>query len=77
MERMSTPDERSLPSAIGVLVFHERARLRAGLREMLRPYRDIVIVGEADNADAAVDQSERLKPQVVVMDVQMERGNPL
>ncbi len=66
-----TPDKRSQPPTIGVIVFHERARLRAGLREMLRPYRDIVIVGEADSADAAVEQSERLKPHVVVMDVQM------
>ena len=38
---------------------------------MLRPYRDIVIVGEANTAETAVDQSVRLKPNVVVMDVEM------
>ena len=38
---------------------------------MLRPYRDIVIVGEADSAEAAVDESARLNPNVVLMDVEM------
>ncbi len=66
-----TPDKRSQPPTIGVIVFHERARLRAGLREMLRPYRDIVIVGEADSAENVVAQSARLKPDVVLMDVGM------
>lgn len=54
-----------------MLVFHERERLRLGLREMLHPYRDIVIVGEADSAEAVIDQANRLKPNVVLMDVQM------
>ena len=54
-----------------MLVFHERERLRLGLREMLHPYRDIVIVGEADSAEAVIDQAGRLQPNVVLMDVQM------
>lgn len=54
-----------------MLVFHERERLRVGLREMLRPYRDIAIIGEASTAGAAVDESARLKPDVVLMDVEM------
>ena len=66
-----TPGERRLYSPIRVLVFHESERVRSGLREMLRPYRDIEIVGEADSAAAAVDESARLKPNVVVMDVEM------
>ncbi len=66
-----TAGERRLSSAIGVLVFHERESLRSGLREMLRPYRDIVIVGEAVNAEAAVDQTTILKPDVVLIDVEM------
>ena len=66
-----TPDETSVPSAIGVLVFHERERLRSGLGGMLRPYPDIVIVGEANSAENVVAQSARLKPDVVLMDVGM------
>ena len=66
-----TPDEHGSPSAIGVLVFHERERLRSGLRDMLSPYPDIVIVGEANKAETLIDQSTRLKPNVVVMDVGM------
>ena len=63
--------ERRSSATIGVLVFHERASLRSGLREMLRPFRDIVIVGDADTAEAAIDRSARLKPNVVLMDVEM------
>ena len=66
-----TTGERRLSSAIGVLVFHARERLRSGLREMLRPYQDIVIVGEADTAEAALNECARLKPNVVLMDVEM------
>lgn len=68
---MLTSGEDRLSSMISVLVFHERERLRSGLRELLRPYRDIVIVAEAPSAEAAVDQSLRLKPNVVLMDVEM------
>ncbi len=52
-------------------MFHERERLRSGLTEMLTPYRDIVIIGEAATAETAVDESDRLKPDVVLMDVEM------
>lgn len=38
---------------------------------MLGPFRDIVIIGEADTAEAAVHESDRLKPDVVLMDVEM------
>ena len=54
-----------------MLVFHEHERLRSGLREMLRPYRDIVIVGEANCAEAAVEQTAFLRPDVVLIDVEM------
>ncbi len=66
-----TPPGQSHSAGIGVLVFHEREQLRIGLREMLHPYRDIVIVGEADSAEAAVEQAMRLQPNVVIMDVEM------
>ena len=38
---------------------------------MLRPYPDIVIVGEAETVEAVVDESDRLQPDVVLMDVEM------
>ena len=54
-----------------MLIFHEREPLRLVLREMLQPYRDIVIVGEADSAEAAVEQATQLQPNIVIMDVEM------
>ena len=38
---------------------------------MLRPYRDIAIIGEAATAEDAVDESDRLNPDIVLMDVEM------
>ena len=47
-----------------MLVFHERERLRLGLREMLRPYRDIVVVGEAP---PFVERDERIVAEMTYM----------
>jgi two-component system LytT family response regulator len=44
---------------------------RAGLREMLRTVEWVTIVGEASNGPAAAEMIDRLKPELVLLDVQM------
>jgi DNA-binding NarL/FixJ family response regulator len=51
-----------------VLADHDHM-LRAGLRALLELEPDLRVVAEADTGEAAVCRAEKLRPQVVVMDV--------
>jgi DNA-binding NarL/FixJ family response regulator len=57
---------------IRVLLVDDHAVVRAGLKAVLGTARDIDVVGEAKNGREAVAQAERLKPDVVVMDLSMD-----
>lgn len=56
---------------IGVLIADDEALIRSGLRLMLESQPDIRVVGEAEDGRAAVEQATRLRPDVVLMDIQM------
>lgn len=58
-------------NSIRVLIVDDHAIVRKGVRALLDEIEDIEIVGEAANGMEAVDQSERLKPDVVLMDLEM------
>ncbi|KJR07883.1 LuxR family transcriptional regulator [Gordonia sihwensis] len=49
----------------------DHAAVREGLRLVLESSGEISVVGEASNGADAVDAAERLRPDVVVMDVRM------
>lgn len=56
---------------IGVLLADDHSVVRAGLRAVLGAARDINVVGEASTGKEAVASAQRLKPDVVVMDLTM------
>lgn len=56
---------------IRVLVAEDSATARALLVSLLSSEPDIVVVGEARTGNEAVELAERLKPDLVTMDVQM------
>jgi DNA-binding NarL/FixJ family response regulator len=56
---------------IRVLIADDHAILRAGLRALLAASDDIEVVGEAADGLQAVERSEALRPDVVLMDVAM------
>ncbi|MCL8251713.1 response regulator transcription factor [Aeromicrobium fastidiosum] len=56
-----------------VLVADDQALVRTGFGMILSAEDDLEVVGEADDGDVAVRQASALRPDVVLMDVQMPR----
>jgi two-component system, NarL family, response regulator NreC len=59
------------PDVIRVVLADDHAVVRAGLRAVLGKVSDIDIVGEARGGREAIDLVERVQPNVVVMDLDM------
>ena len=57
---------------IRVLLVDDHAVVRAGLRAVLGEAKDIDVVGEARNGREAIAFAERLRPDVIVMDLSMD-----
>ena len=56
---------------IRVVVVDDHAVIRAGLQQLLAGTPDIEVVGQAENGREALDVVRRLRPDVVLMDLQM------
>lgn len=56
---------------ISVVLVDDHPVVREGVRAMLETYPGIEVVGEADDGTAAIACVERLRPDVVLMDVRM------
>jgi NarL family two-component system response regulator LiaR len=62
-----------MPSPIRVLIVDDHEIVRKGIRALLATKRDIQVIGEARNGAEAVDQSQTLHPDVVLMDLVMPK----
>ncbi len=62
---------------VRVLVVDDHPVLRAGVCALFEDRTDITIVGEADNGNDALEQFRSLRPDVVLMDLQMPGANGL
>lgn len=62
---------------IKVLLADDHFLVRQGLRSSLSEYPQIQIVGEARNGREAVDKTQSLEPDVVLMDINMPEMNGL
>jgi two-component system response regulator NreC len=56
---------------ISVVLADDHAVLRAGLKALVNAEPDMEVIGEAGNGEEAVQVAERLRPDVVVMDISM------
>jgi DNA-binding NarL/FixJ family response regulator len=60
---------------IRVLLADDQRLVRAGFRMILRAEPDIEVAGEAADVAEAVEAAQRLRPDVVLMDIRMPRLN--
>ena len=61
--------------ATRILIAEDHPIFRDGLRALLRTIADVELVGEAANGDEAIEMAHRLRPDVVLMDVDMPGRN--
>ena len=61
-------------SAVRLLLVDDHPVVRAGLRAMFGAQPNLVVVGEASSAAEAVQTADVLRPDVVVMDLQLGSG---
>ena len=71
----SSVADRSKMKSIRVLLVDDHFLVRQGLRKYLSHHLDIELVGEATDGEEAVKLTDLLKPDVVVMDINMPRMN--
>lgn len=56
---------------IKVLIVDDHPLLRKGLRDLLEKDHEIEVIGEAENGAQALEASNRLKPDILVLDIDM------
>ncbi len=60
---------------VRLLVCDDHALFRAGMKAVLDAQPGLEVAGEAGDGQAALDEVERLRPDVVLMDIEMPRLN--
>jgi DNA-binding NarL/FixJ family response regulator len=60
---------------IRVLIAEDHLMVRAGIRALLEKAGDIHVLGEASNGQEAIEMTDILKPDVLIMDIMMPRMN--
>ena len=71
MPPVNSPD----PSPTRLLIVDDHKVVRSGLVALLARYPDLQVAGEAGSVASAVQETERLRPQVVLLDVRLPDGN--
>jgi DNA-binding NarL/FixJ family response regulator len=67
------PSSLAAAGPIRVLIVDDHAIVRCGVRSALEMDASIVIVGEAEDGQIAVQQAAELQPDVILMDLRMPR----
>lgn len=63
----------SSPPQIRVLIVEDDPMMQLGLEQSLSNAADITVVGQAEDGYTAVDAAQKLKPDVIVMDIGLPR----
>jgi len=77
MDNNSVSEINENPSVIRVLVADDHKFIRQALRSCLDKEQDMKVIGEATDGEQAVRLSEQLRPDVIIMDIEMPVLNGL
>ena len=72
---MTPGNAKSKSAPLTVLLAEDHTIVRQGLRSLLQAHDDLQVVGEAPDGKQAVELTQALRPNVVVMDLAMEKVN--
>jgi two-component system, NarL family, invasion response regulator UvrY len=64
-----------VPSSHSVLVVDDQAQFRLAAKAVLRRLDDFELAGEASSGHEAVELADRLRPELVLMDINMPQMN--
>jgi hypothetical protein len=62
------------PATIRVVIVHAQRLVRAGIAALLERGHGIEVIGEAASGEEALGLARRLRPDVVLEDVELDRG---
>lgn len=60
-----------MKSPIRLLLVDDHTVLRSGLRMLLNSHEDMIVVGEAESGEDALEKVKELKPDIVLLDISM------
>jgi two-component system, NarL family, response regulator LiaR len=70
---LPTHEQEPASGLFGVLLVDDHAVVRKGLRALLDREAGLEVVGEAEDGEQAVRAADRLRPDVILMDLEMPR----
>ncbi|MDE3088429.1 MAG: response regulator transcription factor [Chloroflexota bacterium] len=78
MKKTKPPEKKETPPPkIRVMIVDDHSLFRAGLRRVLELEKDLTIESEVADGTAALEQARKLKPNVILMDVNLPNMNGL
>ena len=69
------PEKSSKKPPLRILLVDDHEVVRGGIRALLQATEDIVVTAEAGSVREAIDEADRARPDVVVMDVRLADGS--
>lgn len=66
-----------MPESLRILIAEDHETVREGIKLLVNAQPDMEVIGEAGDGEMAVKEAERLKPDIVLMDISMPVLNGL